>query len=203
MRQGDRRVSLMVQPVVLAVIALVVGTAVGLLVWFVVGRTSPDDATFADLGAVVFGMVAAAIMATLIWVAGVVRLTRSLFAPGHRILVGGLALLAPVALLLLYVVLRALLTAAGGPSQELGYLALLAPVATGIAFLLADRRLPGSGPAPVHPDVTPVGARADSSAEPAAPAHASPADPATSVAGGARPTDVDAPGRSTADGGPR
>ncbi|MCU1432297.1 MAG: hypothetical protein JWP95_1402 [Actinotalea sp.] len=149
MAQGDRRLSLIVQPLGVALVALLLGAGVGLLVRFVVGLASSDQATFADLGAVVLGMFTGAIMAVTVWVTGIVWLTRRLFAPGRRALIGAGALAAPLVLALVHAVLVSALRAADVATDGLAYLVLLLPLTAGTAFVLADRRWPGARPVPV------------------------------------------------------
>lgn len=72
-------------PLLAAVVGAAVGVGVGLAVAGVMRLTADPGNTWADLGAIVTGMLVAATVGAAVWVAGLVVAAWRLFPPGRRL----------------------------------------------------------------------------------------------------------------------
>ena len=141
MTQTRRRLSLVLQPLAVLVVAVVAATAVGWLAITLLTAGSDGSNGWADLGAVVMGMLVGVVAGLAVWVAGLVWLARRLFPRGRR---AGAVVLALAFAAVLFTVALQVESIPGPVSEGSDVLAtivvLLVAGAPSIVFLLCDRR---------------------------------------------------------------
>lgn len=129
-------------PLLVVLASLLGGGLVGFGVGALALSMSPREG-FADLGAVILGVMAAAVVAQILWVIGMTLLTRRMFPAGERLLPMAIALgLGVVGSVIWVATVRSLAADAGGvwygqALWALGQLLLL--TAGSLGFWLAER----------------------------------------------------------------
>ena len=154
MTPTNRRLHLLLQPLAVLAVAAAGAVVVGWLAMTLMSAGNDERDGWGDLAAAVMGMLAGAAVGVVLWVAGLVWLSRRLFPPGRRAGAVVLAVLGAVLLLTVLLQLEDLLGGGSNLAEALGLVAfLLVLAAPSMAFLLWDRRVtpvvdPYTRPAP-------------------------------------------------------
>ena len=141
MTPTNRRLRLALLPLAVVAVAAAGAVLVGLVAMGLMTAGNDDRDGWGDLAAAVMGMFAGAVVGTVLWVAGLVWLSRRLFPRGRR--AGAVALSVVAAALLLSVLLQLEDLLGGGSElrELLGLVGLMLVVgAPSIVFVLWDRR---------------------------------------------------------------
>lgn len=137
--------------------AVAVGAAVGALVGLVWRAASEPSEAWADLGAIVLGMLAAAAVGAVAWAVGLVLVARRLFPAGRRLAPVAWSAAAVAATAAVLAAVGRAVTDAGVPGDTWSVTAVVVPLVPSLVFWLWWRRLRADRAVRQSPSIHPSG----------------------------------------------